>query len=219
VNGDWVGWPAGGRMGAVLVSGVRLLAAVVIAAILCLAVGVPVLTMRLVVPFHVVGPLALVTGALAAALGAAWIGNAFAHDRSRLLMVVAVAEALAVVPAAVMIAGYLWPGARHGLFMAPLIQTAAVSAVIIAVGAGLAALLLRAPRGRLGWDGVLALLASVAGLVLGLLVGWAGLLPGPPGVGIQTVGYEDVVRVGVALAVAGALMAGLQFLRSSRDVS
>jgi len=56
-----------------MISGVRFLAAVVVAAILGLAAGLPVLAMGLVVPFYVVGPLALAAGALSAALGGSWV--------------------------------------------------------------------------------------------------------------------------------------------------
>lgn len=203
-----------GRRGGVgMISGVRFLAAVVVAAILGLAAGLPVLAMGLVVPFHVVGPLALAAGALSAALGAGWVGNLFTRDRSRLLLVVAVAEASAVVLFLVMLALIFLPGLRADLLFGPLIRTAAVCAVVVATSAGVAALCLRGPRGRLGWDGAAALLASAAGFGLGLSVGWAGHLPLIPDWRFVTLGYEDLVWISLAFLVAGASMA---VLRSGR---
>lgn len=196
------------RGGVVMFVGVRFLVAVVVAAILCLAVGVPVLTMGLVVPIHVVGPLALAAGALPAALGAGWVGNLFTGDRSRLLLVVAVAEVSAAVLCLVMLALSFLPG-----LFGPLIFTAAACAVVVAISAAVAALRLRGPRGRLGLDGAAALLASAAVFVLGISAGGAGLLPLVPDLGLAASGYKDLAWINLALLVAGASMA---FLRSGR---
>ena len=190
---------------------VRFLVAVVVAAVLCLAVGLPVLGMGLVVPAQVVGPLALAAGALAAALGAGWVGNLFTRDRSRLLLVVAVAEASAVMLYLVMLASAFLPGLRVGLFFGPLIYTAAVCAVFVAVSAGVAALRLRGPMERLGWDGAAALLASVAVLVLGFLAGGVGLLPLSSKWDLVTLGYGSLAWISLAFLVAGASMAAGRF--------
>jgi hypothetical protein len=191
-----------------MIVGIRFLAAVVVAAMLGLAVGIPVLTIGLVVPIHVVGPLALAAGALPAALGAGWVGNLFTRDRSRLLLVVAVAEASAAVLCLVMLASSFLPG-----LFGPLIYTAAVCAGVVAISAGVAALSLRGPRGRLGWDGAAALLASAAGFVLGVSAGGAGLLPLIPDRSLVTLGYVDLAWISLVLMVAGASMA---VLRSGR---
>jgi len=65
---------------------------------------------------------ALVTGAIPAALGAGWVSNLFARDRSRLLLVVALAEASAVVVFLVVLASALLPGPGQG-FVGPLTYT------------------------------------------------------------------------------------------------
>lgn len=194
----------GGLGGVGVICVVRFVVAVAVAMVLGLAVGIPVLTMGLVVPFHVVGPLALFVGALVAALGAAWVGNLFAEDRSRLLLVVAVAEASAVVVLLVMLAAAFLPGLRSYLQFAPMVLAAVVCVGGVAVGAGVAALRLRGPRGRLGWDGAAALLASVVVFVLGVSVGGAGLLPGVLDFGVGALGYGGLVRIGVLSLLAGA---------------
>lgn len=192
---------------------VRFLVAVVVATVLCLAVGLPVLGMGLVVPAQVVGPLALAAGASAAALGAGWVGNLFTQDRSRLLLVVGFAEVSAIVLLLVMLASAFLPGLRVGLLSGPLIYTAAGCAVVIAISAGVAALRLRGPRGRLGWDGAGALLASAAVLILGLLAGGVGLLPVSPGWDLVTLGYGSLAWISLTFLAAGASMA---VLRSGR---
>lgn len=196
-----------------MIFGVRFLVALVVAAVLGLGVGIPVLGMGLVVPFQVVGPLALATGALVAALGSGWVGNLFMPDRSRLVLIVAVAEASAVVPLLVMIAPVYFPGLRLGLLSGPLVYTAAVSAVGVAISASVATVRLRGPRGRLGWDGAAALLASAAVLVLGISTGGAGLIPLVPERGLVTLGYESMAWISLVCLVAGASMA---VLRSGR---
>jgi len=169
--------------------------------------------MGLVVPFQVVGPLALAAGALPAALSAGWVGNLFARDRSRLLSVVAVAEVTAVGLFVVVLASAFLPGIRPGLLSGPLIYTAALCSVIVAISASVAALHLRGPRGRLGWDGAAALLASAAGLVVGISAGGAGLLTLVPDLGLAALGYEGLAWISAALLVAGASMA---VIRSGR---
>jgi hypothetical protein len=193
--------------------GVGFLAAVVVAAMLGLAAGTPVLTMGLVVPFGVVGPLALAAGALAAALGAVWVGNVFMPGRSRLVSVVAVAEASAVVLFLVMLASVFLPGLRLGLLSGPLVYTAAVYAGGVAISASVATFRLRGPRGRLGWDGAAALLVSAALLILGVSVGGAGLFPLIPDRGLVTLGYESLAWICLVCLVAGASIA---VLRSGR---
>lgn len=195
-----------------MIFGVRFLVALVVAAVLGLGVGIPMLGMGLVVPFQVVGPLALATGALVAALGSGWVGNLFMPDRSRLVLIVAVAEASAVVPV-LMIAPVYFPGLRLGLLSGPLVYTAAVSAVGVAISASVATVRLRGPRGRLGWDGAAALLASAAVLVLGISTGGAGLIPLVPERGLVTLGYESMAWISLVCLVAGASMA---VLRSGR---
>ncbi len=186
-----------------MVSVVRFVAAVAVASVLGLAVGVPVLTMGLVVPSGVIVPLALVAGAVPAALGAAWVGSLFTEDRSRLLPVLAVAEASAAVVFVVALAAAFLPGSRQYLPVAPLMIWAFICVGAVALGAGVAALRLRGPRGRLGWDGAAALLASVAVLALGVSAGGAGLLPGVPALGVRALGYEGLIWVSALSLVAG----------------
>jgi hypothetical protein len=152
-------------------------------------------------------------GTLAAALGAGWVGNLFMQDRSRLVLVVAVSEASAVVLFLVMLAPVFLPGLRLGLLSGPLVYTAAVSAVGVAISASVATVRLRRPRGRLGWDGAASLLASAAVLVLGISTGGAGLLPLVPERGLVTLGYERLAWISLVCLVAGASMA---VLRSGR---
>ena len=100
-----------------------------------IAAGVLVLGMGIVVSLQVVGPLALVASAFPAALGAAWVGKLFAEDRRPLLLVVAVAEAAAVVTFLAMLAAALLPGLRSYLRFAPLALTVVLRAGVIVAGA------------------------------------------------------------------------------------
>ena len=183
-------------------TGVRFLVAVIAAAVLGLVVGVRVLAMGLVVPVYVVGPLSLVAGSLAGAVGAVWAGNLFVRDRGRLLPTVAVASATAAV---ISLALFLSPGLGWDPLSGPLIRTAVVCVLAVAVGAGIASLRLRGPRGRLGADGVLALLASGVVLVAGVSVG--GVLPGVPGWHLPSPGYRGPALGSLCLALLGLLMA------------
>lgn len=191
----------------------RFVAAVAVAAVLGVVVGILVLTMGLVVPFQVVVPLAQVAGALAAALGAAWVGNLFVEDRSRLLPVVAVTEASAVVVLVVAFGAAFLPGLGAHLSFAPTITAAVLCVGVISVGAAVAALRLRGPRGRLGWDGAAALLASAVVFVLGVSVGGAGLIPGVPDIRVEALGYGGLVGISAFTMAAGT---ALLVLRSGR---
>lgn len=192
----------------------RFLASTIVAAMLGLATGLPVLAMGLVVPVQVVGPLALVVGGLSAGLGAAWVANLFARDRSRLLLVAGVAEASAVLLALLMLVSFLLPvPGLDSLFVGPLIYVAGVCAAIVAVNAGVAAVRLRGTRGRLGLDGAAAILLSGFCSLLGLSVGGAGLLPMVPDWGLVRLGYENLVWISLVFLAVGVAMT---FLRSRR---
>ena len=157
--------------------------------------------------------MALVAGALPAALGAGWVGNVFTRDRSRLLLVVAATETAAVVLLLAILALVYLSGLHLGLLFGPLIYTAAACAGVVAISAGVAASRLRGPKGRLGWDGAAALLASGALLVLGLSAGGAGMLPLVPELGLVAFGYRNLAAISLGLLAVGASMA---VLRSGR---
>lgn len=179
-----------------------------------MATGLPVLTMGLVVPMHVVGPLALVMGALSAALGAVWVANLFVGDRSRLLLVVGVAEVSAVSLAILMQASFFLPVPGLGsLFVGPLIYVAGVCVAVVAVNASVAAARLRGTRGRLGLDGAAAILLSGIGFVLGLSVGGARLLFMVPDWGLVGLGYENLVWISLVFLAVGV---AITLLRSRR---
>lgn len=167
------------------------------------------MAMGLVVPIQVVGPLALVTGALSAALGAVWVSNLFAPDRSRLLLVVGVAEVSGVSLALLMLVSF--SSSVFGLaspFLGPLIYTAGVCVSIVAVNAGVAVVRLRGTRGRLGLDGAAAILLAGIGFVLGLFV-----FPMVPDWGLVRLGYENLAWISLVFLAVGVAMT---FLRSQR---
>lgn len=204
----------GQRLGRKRVSGgvvglLRFLASTVVAGVLSLATGLPVLMMGLVVPIQVVGPLALVTGALSAALGAAWVANLFARDRSRLLLVVGVTEISGVSLALLLLVSFSLPvPGLSALFSGPLIHVAGVCVAVVAVNAGMAAVRLRGTRGRLGLDGAAAILLAGIGFLLGLLA-----FPMVPDWGLMRLGYENLARISLAFLAGGV---AITFLRSRR---
>ena len=202
------------RVGRVGVGGfLRFLAAAAVAAALGLASGLPVVAMGLVVPIQVVGPLASAVGALSAALGAAWVANLFARDRGRLLPVVGVAGATAASLVLLALSLYLLPIPGLDPLSGSLLRTAVVCAGVVAVNAGLAAVRLRGPRGRLGADGTAALLLSVAGFGIGLSAG--GVLPWVPDREFMRLGYGALAWIGLAFTILGVVVAVLRSRRVS----
>lgn len=124
-----------------------------------------VLTLGLVVPGLVVAVLALGTGALFAALGAACASTLLAGDRTmaRLVLVVAVAETTAG------LAGLLLAGRSFGLLPPSRSPTTVLIGLLATIGvASLAAGRIREPRGRL--RRLLALSAGLAAFAAAAVV-------------------------------------------------
>ena len=135
-----------------------------------------VAAMGLVVTAFAAWPLTLGLAALLAALAAVWVGNLGTPDRARLLPAVAVALGAA---AAILAGGLALDAALGGRFMTggPLVLTLGACMAGVAAGSGASAVLLRGPRGRLGFGGVASLVVAFCGLICAYLVSPFGLSP------------------------------------------
>ena len=193
----------------------RFAVASVAATVLGFVSALPVFVLGLAVPGYVVLPLTLGVMALVAGIVASWTTNVMASDRSLLTWVISVAGATAVVLGAAATAAFFVP-ALSGTFIVagPPIYALGVSAGVISLSASVAATYLRGPRGRLGWDGAVALAASLAAFLLILSAEMAGLVPLVPQ--IPSFGdYGTVVRASLIVLVIGLALAVLRSPRIS----
>lgn len=78
----------------------------IVALLVGIVCALPIFTLGLAVPMYAVWPLALCFGALLAAISAAWMGTFLAADRtqSRMLLIIGVAELIAIALAGVIVA-------------------------------------------------------------------------------------------------------------------
>lgn len=162
----------------------------------------------------VVWPLALGIGAAFAGLAAAWVGNLSSPDgtRSRLSLVLLVSEAGAVV--AVLLAFALTAWAPSTPLAAP------VALFVVAAAASAATRRFRGERGRLGRDGVAALVLSAVGVIAlfatspggSWVLEGAGVLP-PEGLLAGSAGRAVMLFVSLVFTSLGALVA----IRRSRN--
>lgn len=180
-----------------------------------LAATLPVFAMGLVVPATVVLPLALLVVALVSAVVAGWVCNVGVRDRSRLPAVMGVAVASAVVLAALTSAAFFVPALDAVVWGGGAIYSLGAYELVISSNASVAALLFRGARGRLGWDGAAALLASIVGPAFLLAMENAWLIPWIPDVrpGWYRFNYETMVQVSLAALAIGVF---LTILRSRR---
>lgn len=164
----------------------------------------PVYVMGLVVPVTVVGPLALLVGSLLATLFAGWATNLVGRGRSRLFAIFGVSLLAAVVALLLRFAG-AWAvnTFEMGLGIGSTLLVYLPGAIFFSVMTAVAALRLRGPGGRLGWDGAAALVLSACGSIFLLLVN--PIVPVVPPAQYVLVNYEIVVWASLAVAVLGLL--------------
>lgn len=170
-----------------------------------LAGSVPILPLGLYVPGYTVWPLALGSGALFAALCGSWAGTLFApdHTRSRLLYVIGISEALAVITGLLSLVPLLVPSLIP--FGFSIIMVLGVCIGVVVLGVSLASIRSRASRGRLGWLGTLTLAGSICGFILLVLMNLEDRLL-PQMSFVPSVGYEQLFVAGLVTAILSGLL-------------
>lgn len=133
-----------------------------------MAGALPVATLGLVVPGYITVPLALIAGALVAGIGAGWVANLLAPDRTR-SMLLPIAGASVVTGAAVAVAGMGLSVGGAWLVFPNRFSMLFLSMAVIAISTSFAAWHFRRLDGRLMRDllTTLGLLGALVVVTLG----------------------------------------------------